>query len=674
MFMADIQHGQSDVKTMVDFIWDVAKLLRGRFKPKDNQDVILPMTVLRRFDTIIQEKQDAVRAAYEKFRSTIDEPEVLLRNVAEAAFYNTSKFNFKRLLEDPANIDHNVQAYLNGYSSNVREIFEHFDFRNTLAKLRKQKLTFLIFEQFGNANIHPNNFSNHDMGYIFEELIRKFNEETNESPGEFYTPREIVSLMTELMLAGDEEKLDTSGLIRQVYDSCCGTGGMLTIAKERIEKINNHVTVELFGQEVNPKTFAVAKSDMLMLDPSGKMADNIQIGSTLSEDKFSGTKFHYMISNPPYGVDWKPDKTEVKKEAELGFAGRFGPGIPPINDGQTLFLLNSIKKMKPVSEGGSRIAIVMNGSPLFTGDANQAVSEIRRHVFENDLLEALVALPEDMFYNTGITTYIWVISNRKSEIRKGRVQLIDASSDDFWVQMRKSLGKKRRKMSEEHIQKVLDIYNAFEEDTSFSKIYPNENFSFRKVTVDRPLRLNFQTSSERLEQLHHQKQFAKLGDDDQTAYRKMLQSLPNKLYMCREEFLRDLMGETKSRNLKLPAPLKKAILNALGKRDVNAEVCKNNKGNLEADVTLRDFERIPFGVTIKDYMEKEVVPHVSDAWVNETKAGQDTETGTIGKIGYEINFNRFFYVYKPPRALEVIDEEVLQLKKEFNDLMNQLFD
>ena len=359
--------------------------------------------------------------------------------------------------------------------------------------------------------------------------------------------------MTELMLNGDKEKLDTPGLIRQVYDSCCGTGGMLTIAKDRIRKINNQVRVELFGQELNPKTFAIAKSDMLMLDPTGKMADNIRIGSTLSEDQFQGGTYHYLISNPPYGVEWKADQAEVTKESELGFAGRFGPGLPPVSDGQTLFLLNTIKKMKSVSEGGSRIAIVMNGSPLFSGDANQGVSEIRRYVFENDLLEALVAVPEDMFYNTGIATYIWVLTNRKSERRKGRVQLIDASGEDFWVQMRKSLGKKRRKMEEEHIQKVLQVYNAFEENTDISKIYPNEFFGYRKVTVDRPLKLNFQTSHDRMQRLNYQNQFTKLEEGEQIEYMQMLESLPNRLYTSRKEFLEDLTKEAKSRNLKVPA-------------------------------------------------------------------------------------------------------------------------
>ena len=663
-----------DTVDMVNFIWSIAELLRGRFKPRDYQDITLPMTVLRRFDSIIIAKQDEVRATNEKFKSTIDDRDLLLRKVAGAAFYNTSQFNFKRLLEDPANIELNVQTYLNGYSANVREIFENFDFRNALVKLAKAKLTFLIFEKFENANMHPSNISNHNMGYIFEELIRRFNEETNESPGEHYTPREIVSLMTELMLAGDSLELETTGLIRQVYDSCCGTGGMLTIAKDSIRKINTGVRVELFGQELNPKTFAIAKSDMLMLDPSGKMADNIRLGSTLSEDDFQNQTFHYLISNPPYGVEWKADQYVVTKESELGFSGRFGPGLPPVSDGQTLFLLNMIKKMKSIEEGGSRIAIVMNGSPLFSGDANQGVSEIRRYIFENDMLEAIVAVPREMFYNTPLATYIWVLSNRKTERRQGLVQLIDASGEDFWDSMRKSLGKKRRVMKQEHISKVLEIFHAFENDGKLSKIYPNEFFGYRKVIVERPLRLNFQINNERMELFGMEKQFTKLDDLERESYLDMLQAMPKHLYLSRDKFFQDLMKEAKARDLKIKNPLKKAMTKVFGEQDPDAEICYNNGNNPEADPALSDTERIPLDVDIDDYMALEVLPYVPDAWVNETKKNFDKDTFEIGKIGYEINFNRYFYVYEPPRALEEIEGEIRVMKTALNDLMGSLFD
>jgi len=461
---------------MVSFIWNVANLISYKFKRGEYADVILPMTVLRRIDCVISKNQDKVRAQHDELKGKIDNLDPILRKTAGVAFYNTSRFNFQRLLEDANNIDKNVENYLNGFSSNMQEIFNNFELRNTLAKLAKHNLTFLVFQKFNEVDLHPDQISNHDMGYIFEELLRKFNELLDENPGEHFTPREVIRLMTELMLSSDEEELATPGVIRQVMDPCCGSGGMLTISKERIMEINPKARVEVFGQEVNPKTYAVTKSDMLMLGPDGKDADRIRFGSTLSSDQFSGETFHYLIANPPYGMDWNADKAEVEEEYALGNAGRFAPGLPRKSDGQMLFLLHMIAKMKPVSEGGSRIAIVMNGSPLFTGDANGGESEIRRYVMENDLVEAVVAMPEQIFYNTGIATYIWVVTNRKPEHRKGKVQLINASGEDFWKPMRKSLGSKRREMDEGHIAKVMELYNDFEDDTPESKIYPTTFF------------------------------------------------------------------------------------------------------------------------------------------------------------------------------------------------------
>ena len=662
----------ADINNMVSFLWSVADLLRGRFQPREYQDVILPMTVLRRFDAVIAPKQDEVRITNEKFKDKIEDMDPVLRKAAGTAMYNTSRFDFKRLLEDPANIDFNVQAYLNAYSPNVREIMDNFDFRNTLARMARQKITFLVFEKFQSADLHPESWDNHSMGQIFEELIRKFNEETNESPGEHYTPREIVRLMTELMLAGDEDSLATHGLIRQVYDSCCGTGGMLTIAKEHINSINPEVHVELSGQELNPKTFAIAKSDMLMVDPSGKEADNIRLGSTLSEDQFPGMTYHYLISNPPYGVEWKADKTEVMQEHKLGRSGRFAPGLPRVSDGQTLFLLNMLAKMKSVSEGGSRIAIVMNGSPLFTGDANSGESEIRRYVMENDLVESIVAVPEQMFYNTGIATYIWVVTNRKSSKRKGLVQLINASGESFWTKMRKSLGSKRRKMEQGHIDRVMQLHTAFDKDTEYSKVYPTTFFGYKKITVDRPLQLNFQASQSRQDNLAMDKNFQKLEESDQATVLAALATIGPQIFTDRSEFQKQLLQHLKNNGLKLKAPAFKSILNALSERDSTAAVCKKSNGETEHDGTLRDTERIPLDVPIKAYMEKEVLPHVPDAWVNSTVT--DANTGEVGKVGYEINFNRYFYVYQPPRPLSDIEGEIRDLQDKINDLMGKLFE
>ena len=532
----------------------------------------------------------------------------------------------------------------------------------------------MVIERFSNVNLHPSVLSNHEMGYVFEELIRKFNEANNENPGEHFTPREIIRLMVDLMLVTEDKKLKQSNIISSIYDPCCGTGGMLTIAKERILEKNPTADVHLFGQELNQKTYAVTKSDMLMLNPDGVDAARIQQGSSLSKDAFKNEKFHYLIANPPYGKKWDMDKKDVTAEHAEGKRGRFAPGLPRTSDGQMLFMLSLLSKMRPVSKGGSRVAIVMNGSPLFTGDANGGESEIRRYIFENDLLETLVAVPEQIFYNTGIATYIWILTNRKADHRKGKVQLIDASGEDFWKPMRKSLGDKRREMDESHIAKVLETYHAYEDNTDVSKVYPNSYFGYRKVTVDRPLQLNVQTSAERMDRLENEKQFTKLDESEQIAYRNMLEALPSKLYMSRDEFIRDLTAEAKSRDLKVAAPLKKAILNALGERDANAEVCKDSKGKPEADSNLRDTERVPLDVDIDDYMDIEVLPHVPDAWVNKTKSGLDKVTGDVGKVGYEINFNRYFYVYTPPRPLEEIEGEILQLQKEINDLMGQLFD
>ena len=659
----------------VSFIWNVANLIRDTFKRGEYADVILPFTVLRRVDCVIRPTQDAVRKQFLELRGKIDNLDPLLRKTAGVAFYNTSKFNFDRLLDDHANIYSNFMAYYNAFSDEMREeVLDNFKFRNVIEDLNKNNLLYMVIERFSNIDLHPDELSNHEMGYVFEELIRKFNEANNENPGEHFTPREIIRLMVDLMLVTEDEKLKQSNIISSIYDPCCGTGGMLTIAKERILQKNPTADVHLFGQELNQKTYAVTKSDMLMLNPDGVDAARIQQGSSLSKDAFSGKTFHYLIANPPYGKNWDLDKKDVTAEHAEGQRGRFAPGLPRSSDGQMLFMLSLLSKMRPASKGGSRVAIVMNGSPLFTGDANGGESEIRRYIFENDLLETLVAVPEQMFYNTGIATYIWILTNRKADHRKGKVQLIDASGEDFWKPMRKSLGDKRREMDESHIAKVLETYHAYESDTDVSKVYPNAFFGYRKVTVDRPLQLNLQTSQERLQRLEDEKQFTKLDEAERDDYRALLDALPSKRYTSRDAFVADFNAEAKTRGLKIAAPLRKAIVNALGERDADAEVCTDKKGNPEADSTLRDTERVPLDVDIDDYMDIEVLPHVPDAWVNKTKSGLDKVTGDVGKVGYEINFNRYFYVYTPPRPLEEIEGEILQLQKEINDLMGQLFE
>ncbi len=531
------------------------------------------------------------------------------------------------------------------------------------------------------------------MGTIFEELIRKFNEALNENPGEHFTPRDVVHLMVDLMLAGDAERIRRKGIVRTVYDPCCGSGGMLLITKEHINvgvrkngdvlkpPISPAAEIHLFGQEVNPETWAISKSDLYMKDPTGRDADRIAYGSTLSTDKHAGGSFDYLIANPPYGKDWKRDQDAVTNEHERGPAGRFGPGLPRISDGQLLFLLHMLSHAKEAKEGGSRIAIIMNGSPLFTGDAGSGESEIRRHVLENDLLEALIALPEQLFYNTGIATYVWVVTNRKASARKGKVQLIDATS--FWSPMRKSLGDKRREIPLDRAQEILRIVDGFE-DGETSKVYPTTHFGYRKITVERPLKLNFQASPERIERLREERAFraeskkkgaagAKEqaeGRAQQEAIRAFLGTLPPSLYKDRSEFEKDLADAASRRGVKLAAPIAKAILSALSERDETSEICRDEDGNPEPDPELRDTESVPLSESVDAFFEREVKPHVPDAWIDVDR--KDQRDGQVGIVGYEINFNRYFYKYTPPRPLEEIEADIRAIETDIVRMLAEI--
>jgi type I restriction enzyme M protein len=539
------------------------------------------------------------------------------------------------------------------------------------------------------------------MGTIFEELIRKFNEALNENPGEHFTPRDVVHLMADLMLAGDESSIRAKQAIRTVYDPCCGSGGMLMITKEHITvglrkngdllrpPINKDAEIHLFGQEVNPETWAVSKSDLFMKDPSGRDADHITYGSTLSNDRHAGQLFDYLIANPPYGKDWKRDEDSVRAEHERGLAGRFAAGLPRISDGQLLFLLHMLKHAKEPKDGGSRIVIIMNGSPLFTGDAGSGESEIRRYIMENDLLDALIALPEQLFYNTGIATYVWVVTNRKTKARKGKVQLIDATS--FWSPMRKSLGDKRREIPLDREQDILKILAEFrdgdsrvvangdkKEEVVVSHVFPTTHFGFRKITVERPLRLNFQASPERIERLEGEKGFQALvqskrkgaagikeqteGRELQDAIRKLVRGLSNKVIQDRSQF-EDLLDRAAIKSgLKLPVPARKAVLSALSERDEKAAVCHDKEGVPEPDPELRDTESVPLSESVEAYFDREVKAHVPDAWIDTTR--RDPKDGQIGLVGYEINFNRYFYRYTPPRPLEEIEADIRAMEQD----------
>jgi len=693
---------------IVSFLWGVADLIRDTFKRGKYQDVILPLTVLRRLDCVLGDTKAKVLERRGQLKGKgLEDLDAQLRRASGFAFYNTSRYDFEKLLADAPHLAANLRNYIAGFSPNMREVLEKFDFDNTISKLDEAGLLFQVLERFKNVDLHPDRIDNPTMGTIFEELIRKFNEALNENPGEHFTPRDVVHLMVDLMLAGDSDRIRRKGIVCTVYDPCCGSGGMLMITKEHITAglrkngellrpaINPNAEIHLFGQEVNPETWAISKSDLFMKDPTGRDADNIAYGTVLSNDKHAGRSFDYLIANPPYGKDWKRDDDAVRAEHERGAAGRYAPGLPRISDGQLLFLLHMLAHTKEPKEGGSRVAIIMNGSPLFTGDAGSGESEIRRYILEHDLLEALIALPEQLFYNTGIATYVWVVTNRKAPARSGKVQLIDATS--FWVPMRKSLGDKRREIPLDKAQDIVRLLAEFndgetrrvtkdgkEVEVVVSRVFPTTDFGFRKITVERPLRLNFQASAERISRLEEEKGFQSLaqskkkgaagakgqaeGREQQEAIRALVRGLPSTLFKDRAEFEGALDAAVRKAGQKLPAPVRKAILSALSERDETAAICRDADGNPEPDPELRDTESVPLpagddpvdadGVTasVHAFFEREVKPHVPDAWIDTTK--RDSRDGRVGFIGYEINFNRYFYRYTPPRPLEEIEADI----------------
>lgn len=668
----------------VTFIWGVADLLRDAFRRSKYPDVILPLTVLRRIDCVLEPTKEAVLKAHAKLKGKLDNLAPQLRKASGFAFYNTSPYNFERLLGDAPSLAANLRTYINSFSDNMREVLEKFDFDSTITKLAESGLLFLVLERFKNMDLHPDVVSNLEMGYVFEELIRKFNEAMDENPGEHFTPREVIRLMVNMLLVRDKDSLAQNHIVRTVYDPCCGSGGMLTIAKDRIMEINPQGEVHLFGQEVNPETFAVCKSDLYLKSTDGRDAENVKFGSTLSSDQHTGSRFDYLLTNPPYGKEWKMDQVAVEAEAERGYAGRFGAGLPRISDGQLLFLQHMLCRMKDTADGGSRVAIVMNGSPLFSGDAGGGESEIRRWILESDWLEAIVALPEQLFYNTGIPTYIWVLTNRKPRNRKNKVQLIDATS--FWVPMRKSLGDKRREISPDHIQQITKIFEGFKEGEQ-SKIFPPTHFGYRKITVEQPLRLNFQVSPERVERLQGEKAFqnlatskkkGKTGEAEVAAGEELQRTIllalseiaPKKVWKNREAFRKTVHDSLSGCGIKIPASFWKVLLTALSERDETADICTDADGHPEADPDLRDTENVPLAEDVDTFFQREVQPHVPDAWVN--TAIRDPKDNEVGRVGYEINFNRYFYQYQPPRDLESIEADIREMEKDIMSMLREV--
>ncbi len=570
------------------FIWSVADLLRGDFKQSDYGKVILPFTVLRRLDCVLAPTKDAVLAQVEACRADKLPPEVMLPRAAKQTFYNESPLDLRRLMGDPDRVADNLRAYVRGFSPAVRDLFEHFDFDTQIERLAKANLLYLVAEKFASIDLHPDAVSNAEMGTVFEELIRKFAELSNETAGEHFTPREVIRLMVNLLFAEDDDALTASGVVRLLYDPTAGTGGMLSVADDHLRELNPDARLVMFGQELNPESYAICKADMLI---KGQDVGNIALGNTLSDDRHAGRTFDYMLSNPPFGVEWKKIEKEVRREhEERGHNGRFGPGLPRVSDGSLLFLLHLVSKMRPAKDGGCRFGIVLNGSPLFTGGAGSGESEIRRHMLENDLVEAIIALPTDMFYNTGIATYVWIVSNRKSEARRGKVQLIDAG--EFFQKMRKSLGSKRKELGPAHIDDITRLFCDFREverdGRPISRIFANEAFGYRTITVERPQR--------------------------------------------------DEHGQV--------------VLATKGKA----------KGRPVPDTSLRDTENVPLSEDFHAYFEREVKPHAADAWIDEEKT----------KVGYEIPFNRHFYVFTPPRPLAAIDSDLKGVTERIMKMLGDL--
>jgi type I restriction enzyme M protein len=658
---------------VTSFLWSVADLLRGDYKQADYGKVILPLTVLRRLDCVLDRTKQKVLAKHADLKQA-KHPEgtiqKMLVRIAGVPFYNTSKLDFAKLKGDPNHLAANLTSYIKGFSPNARDVIEQFKFADQIAKLDESNLLFQVVSKFADVDLHPDKLPNHVMGSIFEELIRRFAEASNETAGEHFTPREVIRLMVDLLFIEDEETLTKPGIVRTLYDPACGTGGMLSVAEEYLRELNPQAKLEVFGQELNSESFAICESDMMI---KGQNPENIVRGNSFSEDGHAGRKFDYMLSNPPFGVEWKKVQKEVEEEHETeGFGGRFGPGLPRINDGSMLFLLHMISKMKPVDlktgEGGSRIAIVFNGSPLFTGDAGSGESEIRRWIIENDLLEAIIALPDTMFYNTGISTYVWVLTNRKPRPRKGKVQLINAV--ELFKKMRKGLGEKRKELGKDDIESIASTYGEFR-TSDIAKAFDNEDFGYQRITVERPLRLNFQASPERVERLREENAFVGLAkskkkgvqaereiEEGRELQEQIVATLATldagSVVKNRDAFEKTLREAFKKAKLDLPTPAFKAVMSALSERDDTADICTDSKGRPEPDAELRDNENVPLKEDIRAYFKREVLPHVPDAWIDESRT----------KVGYEIPFTRHFYKYQPLRPLDDIERELRDLEEE----------
>jgi type I restriction enzyme M protein len=640
------------------FVWGVADKLRGTYKRHEYGKVILPFVVLRRLDCTLEATKTEVLKKAVGLKSEDVSRDFLLQKVSGYAFYNTSPYDLQKLLGDPNNLKANLQAYVAGFSPNVRDVFERYEFDAQINRLDESDLLMIVIQEFLKVDLHPEVVDNAHMGHIFEELIGKAMEASNEEAGEYFTPRDVVRLMVNLLFTRDDEALSKSGIVRSIYDPTAGTGGMLSVAEDHIRGLNPDAQLTLYGQEFNAESYAIAKTDLII---KGQSAENMFFGDTLTNDGHWDKTFDYGLANPPFGVEWKKQQDSVTKEFEQrGFNGRFGAGLPRVSDGSLLFLLHLVSKMRPVAEGGGRIGIVLNGSPLFTGNAGSGESEIRRWLLENDLIEAIVALPKDMFYNTGIATYIWILDNDKPKERKGLVQLINAVN--YYEKLRKNIGDKRNELSQQNINDIVKMYDSFEESKN-SKIFKNTDFGFTTVVIEQPLRQNWAITEERLQKALAVKALEKLEINTFRKLQTVLESEAKKDSSITKD---SEMFSTRVKNaiseFGLTATQIKALISGLAERDRTAPIQTNPKGKTLPDTELRDSENIALFQDIDSYIEQEVAPHLKEFWLDRSK----------DKVGYEIPFTRYFYEYIAPRPLDAIDSELDELLKEITKLLKDV--
>jgi type I restriction enzyme M protein len=650
----------------VQFVWQVADLLRGDYKPAEYRGVILPLLVLRRLDAVLEETKPAVLARAEQLKGVTDNPELLLKQAAGVPFYNVSPLTFTKLLDSPNNLAQQLRAYIGAFSPSAYQVLEKYRFDEQISRLDDAGLLYLVLGKFADLDLRPEVVPNHTMGYLFEELLRRFSELSNETAGEHFTPREVIRLIVNLLFGEDSDVLTGTSPVRSIYDPACGTGGMLNIADQWLTRLNPKARLEMFGQELNAETWAIARSDLLI---QGQDPERIILGNTLTTDGHADKRFDYLLANPPFGVDWSKSKDAIVAESKQP-GGRFSAGLPRVSDGSLLFLLQMIARMKPAEDGGSRIAIVFSGSPLFAGAAESGESNIRKWIIENDWLEGIVALSDQLFYNTGISTYVWIVTNRKRPERQGKVALIDARGE--WSKMRKSLGDKRKFLDDAHIEEVTRLYSGAPELADVDervKVFDDDTFGFRRITVERPLRRRWTVTEETIEAVRAAKPVValSLGDDDaQRTHEALLGALTDLVGTSEEyekAFTKLLLNACTARQqIGLPPAVKKAVLSAAAVADPDAPVVTDKKGDPLPDPDLRDNENVPLTEDVDAYVDREVLPHVPDAWVDHTKT----------KIGYEIPFTRFFYKYVPPRPLAEIDAELEAVEAEIQQVLGGL--